>query len=201
MLTNSLFKVKGVPRVLHADLLLPRPEGRSRDRVPDPDLRGLDDPRPVAQQRVLLGDQPQPGPDAAARLVLEDGPGLRHRIPLRPRRGAPKGHALLQPAASTRRSTDDTTTPERQSYEIRGAGTQRISRAVRARFRADYFSDIAGAADLPPERVRRVAPPARLQRVGGRRLARVQHHRHGRSQRVFLRDDELHRSAAARRGC
>jgi LPS-assembly protein len=38
---------------------------------------------------------------------------------------------------------DDTTTPERQSYEVRGAGTQRISNAVRARFRADYFSDIA----------------------------------------------------------
>jgi len=38
---------------------------------------------------------------------------------------------------------DETTTPARESYEIRGSGTQRISNAVRARFRADYFSDIS----------------------------------------------------------
>jgi LPS-assembly protein len=37
---------------------------------------------------------------------------------------------------------DDTVTPARLSFEIRGSGTQRITPAVRARFRADYFSDI-----------------------------------------------------------
>jgi LPS-assembly protein len=37
----------------------------------------------------------------------------------------------------------DTVTPDRQSYEIRAAGTQRLTNSFRARFRADYFSDIA----------------------------------------------------------
>jgi LPS-assembly protein len=37
---------------------------------------------------------------------------------------------------------DGTVTPARQSYEIRGAGTQRLGSRFRARFRADYFSDI-----------------------------------------------------------
>ena len=91
---------EGRARVLHADLLLPRPEGRPRDRVPDSHLRVLDDQGTVPEQRVLLGDQPQPGPHAAARLVLEDGPGLRHRIPVRPRPGLRWLPALLQPAGA-----------------------------------------------------------------------------------------------------
>jgi LPS-assembly protein len=37
---------------------------------------------------------------------------------------------------------DTGVTPARESYEIRGAGTQRLSDAFRARFRVDYFSDI-----------------------------------------------------------
>ena len=35
------------------------------------------------QQRVLLGDQPQPGRDVLPRLLLEDRAGLRRRVPLR----------------------------------------------------------------------------------------------------------------------
>ena len=141
ILTNSLFKVKGVPGVLHADLLLPRPEGRPRDRVPDSHLRVLDDQGPVPEQRVLLGDQPQPGSHAAARLVLEDGPGLRSEY--RYVRGpGSDGFLRFYNLREHEAQYDDTTTPERQSYEVRGAGTQRIGRAVRARFRADYFSDI-----------------------------------------------------------
>ena len=45
-------------------------------------------------------------------------------------------------SGSTRRNTTTTTTPARESYEIDGAGSQRLSRAFRARVRANYFSDI-----------------------------------------------------------
>ena len=57
-----------------------------------PDLRLVDAARPVASQRVLLGDRPQPGRDVPARLVLEDRPGRRRRVPLQLRRRLGRQH-------------------------------------------------------------------------------------------------------------
>ena len=77
LMTNMILRVKGVPVMYLPVVLLPGPRRRPRDRVPAADVRGLDDPRPVAQQRVLLGHQPQPGRHPDPRLLLEDRPGLR----------------------------------------------------------------------------------------------------------------------------
>ena len=46
-----------------ADHVLPDQQGGSRVRVPDALVRELHDPRDDAEQRLLLGDQPQPGCD------------------------------------------------------------------------------------------------------------------------------------------
>ena len=75
------------PVVLHADLLLPDPGRRPRDRLPPADLRHLDAPRPVVQLPFLLGDQPQPGRDRHPRLVLQGGAADRRRISLHHRAG------------------------------------------------------------------------------------------------------------------
>ena len=74
-LTNSTLRVKGVPVMYLPAFYYPVQERRPGDRLSDPDLRSLHRPRAVAQQRVLLGDRPQPGRDVPARLVLEDRSG------------------------------------------------------------------------------------------------------------------------------
>ena len=60
---------QGRARDVSAGLLLPCAGRRSGDRLSDPDLWSLHRPRAVAQQRLLLGDRPQPGRDVPARLV------------------------------------------------------------------------------------------------------------------------------------
>ena len=67
-----MLTVKGVPMFYLPVLYYPTKKDGPRHRLPDPDLRLVDAARPVASQRVLLGDQPQPGRDVPARLVLED---------------------------------------------------------------------------------------------------------------------------------
>ena len=68
---------------LPAGHLLPHQQGRPRHRVPAADVQRVDAEGEHDQQRVLLGHQPQPGRDVQLRLVLEDGPRLRQRVPLR----------------------------------------------------------------------------------------------------------------------
>jgi hypothetical protein len=77
---------EGHPGALPAGVLLPRAGGRPRHGLPHPRLGHVHHPRIVAQQRVLLGDQPQSRRHADARLVLEDRAGLRGRVSLRARR-------------------------------------------------------------------------------------------------------------------
>ena len=57
-------------------LVLPDQGRRAGDRLSDADLRQSSSLGGSSSQRVLLGDQPQPGRDASARLVLEGRPGL-----------------------------------------------------------------------------------------------------------------------------
>ena len=66
MLTNTLFKVKGVPLLYMPIFYYPVQKDDRATGFLIPIVRGLDDPRAVVEQRVLLGDQPQPGPDAAS---------------------------------------------------------------------------------------------------------------------------------------
>src|SRR6185436_21184201 len=73
-------------------------QGRGpRDRVPAADLRVVDAARPGDQQRVLLGDRPQPGRDVLPRLVYTDGPGRRRRVPLRVGAGLVRELQVLPP--------------------------------------------------------------------------------------------------------
>ena len=53
-----------------------------------------------------------------------------------------KFYHLREHEATFDESGSTVTTPERRSYEIRGTMSQRLSRTFRARARADYFSDI-----------------------------------------------------------
>ena len=58
-----------------------------------------------------------------------------------------------------------------------------------------------GAADLSPERVRRVAPPAGVQRVGRRRRGASTTSRARSTAASISTERRVHRCAAARRGC
>ena len=69
---------QGRAAVLSAGALLPDETRGSRDGVSASDLRDVDAPGTLDTQRVLLGDQSQPGRDHPARLVLEDRSGCRH---------------------------------------------------------------------------------------------------------------------------
>ncbi len=84
MLQNSLMRVKGLPVLYLPIMYYPinkedRATGFLLPMYTDVDAQGEHH-----QQRVLLGDQPQPGRDVQLRLVLEDGPRVRQRVPLRP---------------------------------------------------------------------------------------------------------------------
>ena len=73
---------EGRPGLLPAGALLPDPEGRPGDRLPDAHLRHVELPRHDVQRGVLLGDQPEPGRDVPLRLFLEAGAGLGRRLPV-----------------------------------------------------------------------------------------------------------------------
>ena len=60
---NTLLKVKGVPMFYLPILYYPIQKSQRATGLPAADLRHLDAARPVDQQRVLLGHQPQPGCD------------------------------------------------------------------------------------------------------------------------------------------
>ena len=79
---------EGRADVLPAGDVLPDPGRRSRHRVPAADVRLVDRARAEHQQRVLLGDQPQPGRDDLPRLVHQARPGAGRRVSLRGRHRA-----------------------------------------------------------------------------------------------------------------
>ena len=88
VLKNTVLKVKDVPLFYLPVFYYPINKDDRATGFLMPIYGSVDDPRPDAQQRVLLGDQPQPGRDVLPRLVLEDRPELRRRVPLRRRRRA-----------------------------------------------------------------------------------------------------------------
>ena len=202
ILTNSLFRVKGVPVLYLPIFYYPvkkddRATGFLIPTYGSSTVRGQS-----LSQRVLLGDQPQPGRHVHARLVLEDRAGLRRRVPLHPRAPAPTGYLRLynlreHEASYLNASGTETVTPARTSYEVRGTLSQRINKALRARGRVDYFSSLAVQQTYhmnvyDASRTQRV-----LQRVADREPRRVHHPRQRRPERVLLRDDEFEREGRA----
>ena len=128
ILTNSLFKVKGVPVFYMPIFYYPvqkddRATGFLIPTYGASTIRGQSLSNAFfwaisrSQDLTLLHD-----------WLLEDGPGLRHRIPVRPRPRAPMASMRFYTLREHEAQYDDTTTPARQSYEVRGAGTQRISK-------------------------------------------------------------------------
>ena len=172
ILTNSLFKVKGVPVLYMPIFYYPvqkddRATGFLLPGYGASTIRGQTLSNAFfwainrSQDLTLLHD-----------WYLEDGPGLRHRVPLRPRRGAPRAMRFYNLREHEAQYDDHDDARSAQSYEVRGAGTQRIGKCGPGALPRGLLLRHRGAADLSPERLRRVAAPARLQRVGQRRLAR-----------------------------
>ena len=107
----------------------------------------VDAARPVDSQRVLLGDQSQPGRDVLPRLVLEDRPGRRRRVPLQLRRrvdGNITAYLLDQHEATVVRPDGaDGTLGRSRSFELRGGANQLLPGNLRARAQRRLFSSIA----------------------------------------------------------
>ena len=104
-LRNAVIRVKDVPIFYLPVLYYPI---QSDDRATGfllPTYGSLDLPRPVAEQRLLLGDQSQPGSDADARLVHEHRPGRRQPNTATCSRRDPKGTSA--PIGCRRRQTVD----------------------------------------------------------------------------------------------
>ena len=82
LLKNSVFRVKGVPLMYLPIFYYPIQEDDRATGFLMPIYGTSTLTRAVAQQRVLLGDHPQPGRDVHPRLVLQGGPADRRRISL-----------------------------------------------------------------------------------------------------------------------
>ena len=175
-------------------LYYPTKRDGPRDRLPDPDLRLVVAARPVASQRVLLGDQPQPGRDDHPRLVLEDRPGRRQRVPLQLRHRR-RQHPRLprRPARGDLRARRTATTdcPAHAATRSAAAPTRCCPAACARAANVNYFSSIATLADVQHQHLRRVAQQPLVRRQRRRRLGQVLDERHARSQRVLLQHDRL----------
>ena len=154
----------------------------------------VDAARPVASQRVLLGDRPQPGRDVPARLVLEDRPGRRQRVPLQRRRRLGRQHPRLPRSTSTRRPTSQSDGGDDAVHagvaQLRDPRRRQpgAARSTSARARSvDYFSSIATTQTFNTNIYDASRNHALLRRQRGRRLGHVLAERHVRPQRVLLR--------------
>ena len=94
---NAVLKVKDVPVFYLPAMYYPINKEDRATGFLIPIYGSSDDQGADAQQRLLLGDQPEPGRDALPQLVFEDRPELRRRVPLRAVAG-------LDRATSSRRS-------------------------------------------------------------------------------------------------
>ena len=93
LLTNALFRVKGVPLMYLPAFYYPIQEDDRATGLPDPDLRLVDAQGADHQQRLLLGDRPQPRRHVLSRLDVEGRPAARRRVPLRARARARRATA------------------------------------------------------------------------------------------------------------
>ena len=175
---------------LPADHLLPDQQGGPGDGLPAADVHGVDAQGEHDQQRVLLGHQPQPGRDVQLRLVLENGPRVRHRVPVRAHAVVVGRRALLHAERAGRHRR------RRQRPDRRRAGAAQLRRsgkpgrgpAVQAPGPAapGLLLGHHRPADLQHQHLRRVAAPAELLRQRERQLGPVQRRRLARPEPVLL---------------
>ena len=124
---------------LPAGHLLPDPGRRARHRLPAADLRHLDAARPVDQQRVLLGDRPQPGRDVRSTT----GSRARARAWAASTATVERGLvaatcALYRFAQNETQFTEDgvaTTLPASQSFQVAADGRRALGGACGTRAR------------------------------------------------------------------
>ena len=140
-------------------------------------VQGADD-----QQRVLLGDQPQPGRHDSARLVFEDraGDGRRVSIHVARRIGQhPNGLPERAPDDVRRRSTATRSSSRGAAASACTATSARASAASwYAQGRADYSIGPDRRSALQHRHHPRVAAHADLRRIGQRHDQRAARHRH-----------------------
>ena len=134
LLRNMLLKVKGVPALYLPVMYYPlskdnRSTGFLMPSYGSSTLQGPDD-----QQRLFLGDQPQPGRDVPARLVLEDRPSDRRRVSVRLARRIGQLPIGLPQRAADRRSSDtdgeEVEQAGRRSFRMYGNLSQSARRLV-----------------------------------------------------------------------
>ncbi len=141
ILTNSLFKVKGVPLLYMPIFYYPVQKDDRATGILIPSY-GASTIRGQTLSNAFFWAINR----SQDLTVLHDwfsktgqGVGTEYRYV---RTGGSEGAMRFYTLREHEARYDTTTTPARESYEIDGAGSQRLSRAFRARFRANYFSDI-----------------------------------------------------------
>ena len=127
---NTVLRVKGVPVFYLPRPLLSDSERSARDRISAPDLRRLDAPRPVAEQRHSSG------PSTAARTrrsfttgsrIPAWGEGSEYRyVAGLQSAGNVRAYRFVQHETSFTQSGQTTTLPANISYEFTGAATQAL---------------------------------------------------------------------------
>ena len=134
---------EGRAGVLPADAVLPDPGGRSRHRLPDAAVRRVaGDARLVDRQRVLLGDQPQPGRHVLPRLDV-----LARQRASAPNTATCSGRrrrATCATTGSTRRKRSSTARCARRAAAApsRAASARTCRSGCRHAARVDYFSNV-----------------------------------------------------------
>ena len=117
LLQNMLLKAKGVPVLFLPVFYYPISNDNRQTGFLMPSYGSSTYEGQVHQQRVFLGDRPQPGRDVPARLVLEDRAGGERRIPLRgpARQRQPADQFHRQPSCDLR---------DQRGVEHRGRGAE-----------------------------------------------------------------------------
>ena len=204
VLTNSLFKVKGMPGAVPADHVLPDQQGGPRDRVPDADVRV----RPPSAGTTLSNAFFWAINRSQDATFLYDwysktGPGLRRRVPLRRRRRAPMGRSASttcgarQPSTRTDGEHDDHAGA--RELPDQGSMSQRLG-GRSARAAASTTSPTSRVQQTYNQNVFHVDQRQRVisGSVSGM-VGQLEPQRQLRSQRVLLRDDAVDAVRAARR--
>ena len=141
LLNNAIIRVKDVPVFYLPVMYYPIQDDDRATGFLHPDLRPLHVPRPVAQQRLLLGDQPEPGRDVLPRLVHVARPGRRHRVSLHPVAAVAGQLPPLRPQGE-RGHHGGRHRPGPDQLSGAANITQALPAGLRGRARVDYFSDI-----------------------------------------------------------
>ena len=143
---NTVLRVKGVPLVYMPYVYYPIQDDNRATGFLLPSYGSSTAAGTGAEQRVLLGDRPQPGRNVLSRLVHAHWPGYRRRISLRCRGAVARAMRACTGSISTKRPTTEdgetSTLPATRSFEVTANMNHTISPRVRARARVDYFSDV-----------------------------------------------------------